>query len=542
MKKVFYPCLLLLLSSLYQTVNAQNFFLQRAIIVTDTIEDEGVVFEASSDDAEQQNDEIDALYDDDLDAGWEGAPEDQNILITGLRFRDITIPQGATIDSAFVLFWAHEGKGADDVARITVTGEAVDNASTFTEDALISTRPHTAASVLWEVAEEWEIWQPYHTPNIKGIVQEIVGRNGWTAGNDLAVFLSGENQGLSEVENAREFESFENISDPEDGGDGQNHPERRPQLLVYYSVSNARLEIPIMVTDTIEDEGVVFEASSDDAEQQNDEIDALYDDDLDAGWEGAPEDQNILTTGLRFRNIGIPKGAVIDSAFIELWAHEGKGAEDVARITIFGENGDDAQTYTEDALISDRPRTTATQLWEVAEEWQIWEKHQTPDLKSIIQEIIARPNWQPGNSLAFMLLGENQGLSEVENAREFESYENISDPEDGGDGQNHPERRPRLVVYYSSPSSAVQDIFSPSAKSLKVYPNPAKPGAVRIELGTEEASVIRLFDANGRVVSTMQSSNGKNVVFQTGKLSAGIYYFQALQGRDLYVQKLIIQP
>jgi hypothetical protein len=30
---------------------------------------------------------------------------------------------------------------------------------------------------------------------------------------------------VSEDENARELESFENIADPEDGGDGQHHPE-----------------------------------------------------------------------------------------------------------------------------------------------------------------------------------------------------------------------------------------------------------------------------------------------------------------------------
>lgn len=532
---------LFFLTTICGATHAQNFVLQSVITVTDTINDEGVVFEASSDDAEQENDAIDALYDDDLDAGWEGAPEDQKALTTGLRFRNIAIPQGAVIDSAFLLVWSHEGKSADDVARITITGEAADNAQTFTEDALITARPRTMASLLWEVAEEWELWGAYQTPDLKEIVQEIVDRSGWQAGNSLALILQGENQGVTEVENAREFESFENIADPEDGGDGQNHPERRPQLVIYYSVSGALLEIPMMVTDTIEDEGVTFEGSSDDAEQENDAIDALFDDDLDAGWEGAPEDQKALTTGLRFRNIAIPQGAIIDSAFVQVWSHEGKSAEDVARITITGEATDDAQTFTEDALITDRPRTTASLVWEVAEEWELWGKYQTPDLKFILQEIVDRNGWQAGNSLALILQGENQGVTEVENAREFESYENIADPEDGGDGQNHPERRPRLVIYYSSPSSSIKSIFNPTVQQLKVYPNPARPGLVNVELENEDAAAIRLFNSQGQLLRTIKTVYGKTVSFQTGNLPAGSYYIQALQGKKIYAQQLIIQ-
>jgi len=294
-------------------------------------------------------------------------------------------------------------------------------------------------------------------------------------------------------------------------------------------------------TDTIEDNGVVFEASSDDAEQENDEIDSLFDDDLDAGWEGDPADQNNLTTGLRFRGINLPQGAIIDSAFIQVWSHEGKTAEDVARITITGEATDNAQTFTEDALITDRTRTTASLLWEVAEEWDLWGMYQTPNLKNIVQEVVNRNGWQSGNSIAFILQGENQGVTDVENAREFESYENIADPQDGGDGQNHPERRPRLIIYYSSGTSSAQTIFNPTAKVLTVYPNPTQPGLVTIELGTEDAADIQLFDSHGHLISTRKSAFGKIVPFNTGNLASGIYYLQALQGRELYAQRLIIR-
>ena len=461
-------CLLGLFALSYSDAAAQSLRLNRYIMFTDTITDDedGRIFAASSDDAEQENDEIDTLFDDDIDAGWEGEPDDQNILTAGLRFRDIFIPKGATIDSAFIIVYSHEAKTAEDVANITIVGDATDDAQTFTEDALIDARPQTDASVSWIVDEPWGLWTPHSTPDLSPIVQEIINRDGWESGNSLAFILLGEDQGPSEVENAREFEAFENIADPEDGGDGQNHPERIPELVIYYSfnVESGFIEVPIVFTDTITDDedGRIFAASSDDAEQENDEIDTLFDDDIDAGWEGEPDDQNILTAGLRFQNLSIPAGAIIDSAFIEVFSHESKTAEDVARITIVAEATDDAQTFTEDALIDARTPTDASLLWVVDEPWGLWTPHRTPDLSEIVQEVVNRDGWSSGNSIAFILLGEDQGPSEVENAREFESYENIADPEDGGDGQNHPERVPRLLVYFSGGSPVAEDPDYPS--------------------------------------------------------------------------------
>ncbi|HMQ48054.1 MAG TPA: T9SS type A sorting domain-containing protein [Saprospiraceae bacterium] len=522
------------------SLSGQNFTFSRYIMQTGIIEDEGVMLTVSSDDAEQENDEIDALYDDDIDAGWEGAPEDQNILTCGMRFRNILIPHGAIIDSAFIIVYSHEDKSAEDVAELTVYGDDTDDAVTFTEDMLIDARPSTTATVEWTVAEDWSIWEPYRSPDLKAIVQEIVDRSGWEAGNALAFVVLGKNQGPSDLENAREWESFENISDPEDGGDGQNHPERVPQLVIYYSISELAVEIPVMVTDTIEDEGIVFEASSDDAEQENDEIDSLFDDDLDAGWEGAPEDQNILTTGIRFRNIPVPHGAIIESAYITVWSHEDKSAEDVAEITIYGEDTDHAETFTEDALIDARPSTTATVDWTVAEEWTLWQPYQTPELKSIVQEIVDRNGWEAGNALAFVFLGKNQGPSDLENAREWESFENISDPEDGGDGQNHPERVPRLTIVFSSPSTGVQDIF-PTAERLKLYPNPTGKQGTIVELENEKPAMIRVINANGQVLQNIYTEQQRKVEIRTANLPKGVYFIQANQDGRLYVEQLIVQ-
>jgi hypothetical protein len=542
MKKFLPLFSLLAFSFLTAQLSAQSFMISRRILATDTITEEGATFAVSSDDAEQENDGIDALFDDDLDAGWEGDDGDANVLTTGLRFRELGIPEGATIDSAFIVFHAHEGKSADDVANLTIVCEATDNAETFNDSTLITDRPRTTAELRWVVAEEWELWMPYRTPDLKDLVQEIVDRPGWEPGNSIAFIILGEDQGPSEFENAREFTSFENIADPEDGGDGTNKPERIPLLMVYYSLSENIVDLRVIATDTITEEGATFAVSSDDAEQENDGIDALFDDDLDAGWEGDDGDANVLTTGIRFQNIQIPQGAVIDSAFLELTTHEAKSADDVANLTIACEASDDAETFNDVDLITDRPRTDAQLRWVVAEDWELWTAYRTPDLKELVQEVVSRPGWIPGNSIAFFLLGEDQGPSEVENAREFTSFENIADPEDGGDGTNKPERVPRLLIYFSADNvTSIRQVFrNPQVETLTVFPNPARD-LITIELENDGVAVIEILDMNGRMVKGLRSNFGQRQQMSVQGLPTGMYVVRARQGDKLYTQQIVVK-
>ena len=171
--------------------------------VTETLDDGTVVMlDCSSDDAEQENDKMVALYDHDLDVGWD--EDEQNVLTLGLRFRDIVIQRAAIIDSAFLIIHADEARSAEDVCILNITCEATDNAATFDEEKLITSRPRTTVSVRWEVAESWIIWQPYRSPDLSSVIQEIVKRSGWKAGNSLALIIEGENQGPSNFENSRE--------------------------------------------------------------------------------------------------------------------------------------------------------------------------------------------------------------------------------------------------------------------------------------------------------------------------------------------------
>ena len=307
------------------------------------------------------------------------------------------------------------------------------------------------------------------------------------------------------------------------------------------------LEIPIIATggtDSVDVEytdpdtviWIVVPLSADDAEQENDEIDSYFDDDLDVGWEGAPDAFNTVNIGLRFQNVTVPKGATIDSAYLTLCSHEPREARvDAAIITITGEASDSAMTYNVDTLlITDRVKTTAAVTWSDSTAWGLYTYHKSADISSIVQEIIDRPGWNTGNPVSLILTGEDQGPSDYLNSREIESFENIADPGDGGDGQNHVERRPKLTIVYTT-SSQVNNY---GLSQLAVFPNPATD---KFNIIVQERSEIVVVDITGKVMMRFMADKNSPTIVNTQELESGVYFVKAIQNKNSYTSKIIVK-
>ena len=147
---------------------------------------------ADSDDAEEgitgtEVGDID-LGSSDLEFGEiEGGTRGQQMV--GIRFADITIPNGANITSASIQFTVDEDVDNPAPVVMTIYGEAADNATTYEEVVgNISARSLTTASVEWNIPE-WqtvgEAGDDQRTVDLTSIVQEIVDRSGWSDGNSL---------------------------------------------------------------------------------------------------------------------------------------------------------------------------------------------------------------------------------------------------------------------------------------------------------------------------------------------------------------------
>ncbi|MEZ4953743.1 MAG: Ig-like domain-containing protein [Saprospiraceae bacterium] len=112
--------------------------------------------------------------------------------------------------------------------------------------------------------------------------------------------------------------------------------------------------------------------------------------------------------GLRFNTINVPQGATITSATLKFRAisadfpNSNSGA---TALTIKGQAADNATTFLNVTNnISNRALTSASALWNPST-WSSNNNYSSPDLSTIVQEIVDRPGWVDGNSLAFVISG-----------------------------------------------------------------------------------------------------------------------------------------
>ena len=163
--------------------------------------------------------------------------------------------------------------------------------------------------------------------------------------------------------------------------------------------------------------------------------------DLELGEDSAPQ-----IVGLRFSNVQIPRGAAITFAYVEFTADETHSG--TTNLTFHGEASNNAAPFDDnDYHLSSRPKTSASSAWNNVPPWTtIHATYQSADLSPIVQEIVNRDGWSPGNALAIYVTGSGR--------RTAESY----------DGE--PTMAPILHVEYAPPggcytlSSAVDPVGS----------------------------------------------------------------------------------
>ena len=370
----------------------------------------------------------------DLELGEEGVSVDHaKAQYIGLRFQSVAIPQNAIIKSAYVQFTADNDN--DEATLISIKGEASDSAATFGQSSFsVSSRETGASEVLWSPAPWTTDYAPeadlldvqgaaQKTSNIRSIIQEIVDRAGWKENNALALILSGTGE--------REAESFEGAN--EDHANGA----LAATLIVEYDLPTSLSYTIASATDDQEEslaDGALDYASSD----------------LELGEEGVTADNSkAQTIGLRFSNIDVPKGAVIKSARIQFTSDNDN--DELTELVIKAEATDSAATFAQESFsVSSRVTGSSSVEWKPApwttdyapeadESAYRGLDQLSPNLATVVQEVINREGWKAGNALALIITGTGE--------REAESFEGAN--EDHGNGA----LAPTLILDYTLPET-----------------------------------------------------------------------------------------
>jgi len=172
----------------------------------------------------------------------------------GLRFTPVTIPAGATINSAYLVVLSNNNYNTDTVSSV-IRGEDAANPAMFVSVADFRGRAMTSEYETWFGIDHWASGYEYISPDLTDVLQAMVDRSGWASGNAMILFW-------------HDFEQYSSqsclISNTVRGGDTYT-------LMVTYTPSSA-IGTPEMLTKDASDigsgsatlNGYVFDDNGDD--------------------------------------------------------------------------------------------------------------------------------------------------------------------------------------------------------------------------------------------------------------------------------------
>ena len=275
------------------------------------------------------------------------------------------IPAGVTIEAAYVRMRASEDDALAFTAKIRCLTVA-DSQPDF--DTSPCAKTPMAGEVSWSVPAFTQA-SYYNTPELKTIIQAFIDDVGYDETKYMAIRI--------------------------DEGDAENNENRGVRMYDYSP------DYPMLLH--IEYTTGVPET------ELNYKVGAIHDDAQKVKNTFTNEDTIMKAAGIFFEfaeskhvrswyrvlNVQVPKGATIIAAFFKPRANFFNAAQ-VPKTKIYGI--DEGNTATFDADPDGRALTTASVDWDpVRWEHRVWRR--SPNLKTIIQEIVNRGDWAKGNAL-----------------------------------------------------------------------------------------------------------------------------------------------
>lgn len=142
---------------------------------------------------------------------------------------------------------------------------------------------------------------------------------------------------------------------------------------------------------------------------------------------------------MRFTGVTIPAGALIDTAYLQLYGNTQTGTHNVR---IYGQQSNSASTFSDGADYAARTWCTATTNWTMGSTWLGW--NNSPDIKTIVQELVNDYSGLSSASIAFKI----DDLDNTAN-HQFTNYE-------GGSTS-----APKLfITYLTVPTATTQAVSS----------------------------------------------------------------------------------
>ncbi len=150
---------------------------------------------------------------------------------------------------------------------------------------------------------------------------------------------------------------------------------------------------------------------SDDAEQAVSGFTGLSSSDLELTTDGSTQQ----VVGVRFAGLQVPRDATVTTAWVQFRTDEASAG--ASAMVVRAEAADDTPTYqASSGNVTSRSTTSASVSWSPPD-WQVVGEsgaaQRTPDLAALVQAVVDRPGWVPGNALALQFSGTGRRTAEA---------------------------------------------------------------------------------------------------------------------------------
>ena len=380
---------------------------------------------------------------------------------------------------------------------------------------------------------------PMNKPNIK------------FADNTPIVYINGNNITL-DIDVIDNGNGIDNISFYIDGN--LEEVDNNPPYSLNHSYDDGQYVIDAVATDTEElidskqlvisigeytkIDNVAIKNGQDDVEEtqaglvyfNSSDLEMMFDD-----YEYYPDVPNgFQKIGLRFQNVFIPAGAIIDSASIQFRSDE---TDDVfAEFLIFAENTDNAAPFDDGDIYSVSARTMfANSIYWAPPAWtetgSTGPAQKTPKVSELLQQIIDRNDWISGNNIVFKIEGTGVSLSDENAIRVADSYE------------GKPTHPATLIFTYSFDAATIGTNNIEASSAYNVYPNPfSNTLHFNIPSSETQTAEVQISDVFGKILFSKQIIivNGKFTINPDIK-AKGVYIIRIISSsnKELLKQKII---
>ena len=229
------------------------------------------------------------------------------------------------------------------------------------------------------------------------------------------------------------------------------------------------------------------------------------------------------TVGLRFTNLNIPQGSTITKAYIQFTCDEVKTG--ATSVSIKGEAADNSAVFTTASKnVSNRTNTTETVAWTNIPSWNTvgaaTANERTPELKTIVQEIVNRSGFTTSSAMSFIITGTG--------TRTAVAYEGSAS------------QAPMLYIEYTTNSiiTSVTELI-PENVEIVAFPNPfTNEFELKIDNDLITNGTVELYNMQGQLLYTSLIADQQTIKLGAD-LNEGVYICKLKIREQVKILKLI---